>query len=42
MADTKTSTKRSTKARTSGDLLSDEERAAMKETIRETKEGGET
>ena len=37
MADTKTSTKRSSKAKTSGDLLSDEERAAMQETIRERK-----
>ena len=37
MADTKTATKRSSKASTSGDLLSDEERAAMQETIRERK-----
>jgi uncharacterized protein YdhG (YjbR/CyaY superfamily) len=37
MAATKTSTKRSSKARTSDDLLSDEERAAMQETIRERK-----
>ena len=37
MADAKTSTKRSSKAKTSGNLLSDEERAAMQETIRERK-----
>ncbi len=37
MADTKTTTKRSSSARTSGDVFSDEELAAMKETIRERK-----
>ena len=37
MADTKASTKRTSSARTSGDVLSDEERAAMQETIRERK-----
>jgi len=35
MADTKTSTRRSSSAKTSGNVLSDEERAAMQETIRE-------
>jgi len=37
MADTKASTKRSSSARTSGDVFSDDELAAMKETIRERK-----
>ena len=37
MADTKTSTKRSSSAKTSGNLLSEEERAAMQETIRDRK-----
>jgi uncharacterized protein YdhG (YjbR/CyaY superfamily) len=37
MADTKPSTKRSDPAGTSGNVLSDEERAAMQETIRERK-----
>ena len=37
MADTKTSTKRSGSAKTSGNVLSDEERAAMQETIGERK-----
>ena len=37
MADTKTSTTRRRSARTSGNVLSDEERAAMQETIRERK-----
>ena len=37
MADAKTSTKRSSSAKTSGSALSDEERAAMQETIRERK-----
>ena len=37
MADTKTSTKRGGSAKTSGNVLSDEERAAMQETIRERK-----
>jgi uncharacterized protein YdhG (YjbR/CyaY superfamily) len=37
MTDTKPSTKRSSSARTSGNVLSDEERAAMQETIRERK-----
>lgn len=37
MADTKTSTKGSSSARTSGNVLSAEERAAMQETIRERK-----
>jgi uncharacterized protein YdhG (YjbR/CyaY superfamily) len=35
MADTKTPSKRSSSARTSGDILSDVERAAMQETIQE-------
>jgi hypothetical protein len=37
MADTKTSTKRGSSAKTSGNVLSEEERAAMQETIRERK-----
>ena len=37
MADTKTSTKRHSSAKTSGDVFSEEERAAMQETIRERK-----
>ncbi len=37
MADAKTSTKRTSSAKTSGNVLSDEERAAMQETIRERK-----
>ena len=37
MADTKPTTKRSSSNRTSGNVLSDEERAAMQETIRERK-----
>lgn len=37
MADTRPSTKRSSSARTSGSVLSDEERAAMQETVRERK-----
>jgi surface antigen len=37
MADTKTSTKRCSSARTSRNVLSEEERAAMQETIRERK-----
>jgi uncharacterized protein YdhG (YjbR/CyaY superfamily) len=37
MADTKGSTKRTSSAKTSGDVLSDVERAAMAETIRERK-----
>ena len=37
MTDTKPSTKRSSSARPSGNVLSDEERAAMQETIRERK-----
>src|SRR5437870_12238194 len=37
MTDTKTSTKRSSSARTSRNVLSEEERAAMQETIRERK-----
>ena len=37
MTDAKASTKRSSSVRTSGDLLSEEERAAMQETIRERK-----
>ena len=37
MTDAKTSTKRSTSARASRDLLSEEERAAMQETMRERK-----
>jgi uncharacterized protein YdhG (YjbR/CyaY superfamily) len=37
MADTKASTKRTSSAKTSGNVLSDEERAAMQETIRERK-----
>jgi uncharacterized protein YdhG (YjbR/CyaY superfamily) len=37
MAETKGSTKRTSSAKTSGDVLSDEERAAMQETIRERK-----
>ena len=37
MADTKASTKRSSKPKTSGDVLSDVERAAMQETVRERK-----
>jgi uncharacterized protein YdhG (YjbR/CyaY superfamily) len=37
MTDTKPSTRRSSSARTSGNVLSDEERAAMQETIRERK-----
>src|SRR5512143_1115926 len=37
MTDTKPSTKRSSSARTSRNVLSDEERAAMQETIRERK-----
>ena len=37
MTDTKPSTKRSSSARTSGNVLSDEERAAMQETVRERK-----
>jgi uncharacterized protein YdhG (YjbR/CyaY superfamily) len=37
MTDTKPSTKQSSSARTSGNVLSDEERAAMQETIRERK-----
>ena len=37
MTDTKPSKKRSSSARTSGSVLSDEERAAMQETIRERK-----
>src|SRR6266540_956444 len=37
MTDTKPSTKRSSSARTSANVLSDEERAAMQETIRERK-----
>ena len=37
MADTKGSTKRTGSAKTSGNVLSDEERAAMAETIRERK-----
>lgn len=37
MADTKGSTKRTSSAKTSGNVLSDEERAAMAETIRERK-----
>ena len=35
MSDTKPSTKRTSSARTSGNVLSDEERAAMQETVRE-------
>jgi uncharacterized protein YdhG (YjbR/CyaY superfamily) len=35
MAETKTSTKRPTSAKTSGNVLSEEERAAMQETVRE-------
>jgi uncharacterized protein YdhG (YjbR/CyaY superfamily) len=37
MTDTKASTKRSSAARTSSNVLSDEERAAMQETVRERK-----
>ena len=37
MADTKASTKRTSSAKTSSSVLSDEERAAMQETIRERK-----
>ncbi len=37
MADTKASTKRTSSAKASGNVLSDEERAAMQETIRERK-----
>ena len=37
MADTKGSTKRTSSAKSSGNVLSDEERAAMEETIRERK-----
>ncbi len=37
MAETKTSTKRRSSAKTSGSVLSEEERAAMQETIRERK-----
>ena len=37
MADTKESTKRTSSAKSSGNVLSDEERAAMQETIRERK-----
>ena len=37
MANTKASTKRTSSAKTSGDVFSDEERAAMQETIRERK-----
>ena len=37
MADTKASTKRTSSARASGNVLSEEERAAMQETIRERK-----
>lgn len=37
MADTKASTKRTSSAKASGNVLSDEERAAMAETIRERK-----
>ena len=37
MADTKTSTKRSSSARTSRNVFSEEERAAMEETVRERK-----
>jgi uncharacterized protein YdhG (YjbR/CyaY superfamily) len=37
MADTKPSTKRGSSARTPGNVLSDEERAAMQETVRERK-----
>ena len=37
MADTKVSTKRTSSAKTSDNVLSDEERAAMQETIRERK-----
>ncbi len=37
MADTKTSTRRRSSANTSGNVLSEEERAAMRETIRERK-----
>jgi uncharacterized protein YdhG (YjbR/CyaY superfamily) len=37
MADTKTPSKRSSSAKTSGNLLSAEERAAMQETVRERK-----
>ena len=37
MADTKASTKRTSSAKTSGDVFSDEELAAMQETIRERK-----
>jgi uncharacterized protein YdhG (YjbR/CyaY superfamily) len=37
MADAKTSTKRPQTTRTSGDVLSEEERAAMRETLRERK-----
>jgi uncharacterized protein YdhG (YjbR/CyaY superfamily) len=37
MADAKTSSKRSSSAKTSGNVLSEEERAAMQETIRERK-----
>ena len=37
MAETKASTKRPSSASTSGDVLSEEERAAMRETIRERK-----
>jgi uncharacterized protein YdhG (YjbR/CyaY superfamily) len=37
MADTKASTKRASTAKSSGNVLSDEERAAMAETIRERK-----
>jgi uncharacterized protein YdhG (YjbR/CyaY superfamily) len=37
MTDTKPSTKRASSARTSGNVLSDEERAALQETVRERK-----
>jgi uncharacterized protein YdhG (YjbR/CyaY superfamily) len=37
MADTKGSTKRSSSAKSSGNVLSEEERAAMRETVRERK-----
>ena len=37
MADTKASTKRTSSAKASGSVLSDEERAAMRETVRERK-----
>ncbi len=37
MADAKTSSKRRTSAKVSGDVLSEEERAAMRETVRERK-----